>query len=433
MNFFDLPRPFIYSCLFLIGSCIGSFLNVCIHRFPGKVRLRDQLRSLNSHRSGCPRCAASIRWRDNIPILGWLMLLGRCRSCRKPISPRYIFVEALTAVLFVVVYWYEMPTTFWSGIETSGLYDSRGPQQIREFWDQATWLHARYALHIFMICGLIVATFIDFELKIIPDGSTVPIMVAAFLTSIIVGQVHIVPLWFQDASVVRVVREVAADWMIPFLFEWDPEPFTQQWPRLHAFLVSLAGFVVGGGVVWIVRIIGQWILKQEAMGFGDVILMAMVGSVIGWQPVLVVFFTAPMFAVFGAAVAWLTQRERRIPYGPWLSLAALLLLVTWRQVWPVARTVFDMGPFLIWMGFFMVASLVVSLQLIQIVKRLLGIPLYPPDDEHEVPWTSADHLSYYNSERTDEQIGQWQRPVWPGCRTGRGLGQSHQWRTGGRN
>ncbi len=90
------------------------------------------------------------------------------------------------------------------------------------------------------------------------------------------------------------------------------------------------------------------------------------------------------------------------------------------------------GPFLIWMAFFMVASLVVSLQFIQIVKRLLGIPLYPPDEVEEAPWTSADHLSYYNSERPDEQTGQWPQPQWNGCRSGRGLSHYQQWRFGSR-
>ena len=70
MIWFDLPRFFVLPFLFVLGCSIGSFLNVCIHRFPSKIRLWDQLRALNSHRSGCPRCSASIQWRDNIPLLG---------------------------------------------------------------------------------------------------------------------------------------------------------------------------------------------------------------------------------------------------------------------------------------------------------------------------------------------------------------------------
>ena len=116
---YDLPRSFVLSFLFVLGCCIGSFLNVCIHRFPSKASLWDQLKALNSHGSGCPRCAASIKWRDNIPLLGWLMLRGRCRNCHQSISKRYPLVELLTGILFVFVYQAEMPTNFWNAISTT--------------------------------------------------------------------------------------------------------------------------------------------------------------------------------------------------------------------------------------------------------------------------------------------------------------------------
>lgn len=433
MSVFDLPRPFTLTCLFILGCCFGSFLNVCIHRFPSRHRLWDQLKSLNSHRSGCPRCAASILWRDNIPLLGWLMLRGRCRNCRKPISFRYPFVELLTGVLFVVVYWFEMPTLSLWAVDTSGLYDSGGPQTIRSVADSPLWLHVRYALHMAMICGLLVATFIDLELRIIPDGCTVPVMLLAVVTAGAIGQVHIVPLWFQDASVVNVVRPSVPEWMQPLVFYWDCVPFAAQFPRLHGVLVSVAGFVVGGGVVWIVRIVGSHVLRQEAMGFGDVVLMAMVGSVLGWQAALAAFFFAPLLAVFAAIISWLTGRGNAIPYGPWLSLASVLLLLTWPHSWPVAKRIFDMGPLMVPIGVFMVSCLFVSLQLVQLIKRLLGIPLYGDPGLTEVPWSSADHLMYYNGERPDEQTGQWPRTEWPGSRAGRGQSATHRWRTGFRD
>lgn len=430
MSVFDLPRPFMMTCLFVLGCCFGSFLNVCIHRFPSRNRLRDQLHALNSHRSGCPRCAASIQWRDNIPLLGWLMLRGRCRNCRKPISVRYPLVELLTGVLFVAVYWSEMPTLSLWAIESSGLYDVGGPQTIRTMFDPPLWLHARYALHMAMICGLIAATFIDFEFRIIPDGCTVPVMIAAVCTAGAIGQVHIVPLWFQDASVVNVFRPAMPGWLQPLIFYWDCVPFAAEYPRVHALLVSLVGLIVGGGVVWVVRIIGSHVLRQEAMGFGDVVLMAMVGSVLGWQPALAAFFLAPLLAVSAAVVSWLTGRGNVIPYGPWLSLASVLLLLTWPHSWPLARRVFDMGPLMVPIAVFLAASLFVSLQLVQIIKRLLGIPLYADQPSAEPEWTSADHLTFYNGERPDEQTGLWRRPEWPGSRAGRGLSGSHHWRHG---
>jgi leader peptidase (prepilin peptidase) / N-methyltransferase len=434
VNYFDLPRLFVLPFLFIFGLCIGSFLNVCIHRFPSKLRLLDQLKSLTSHGSGCPRCAASIKWHDNIPLLGWILLRGKCRNCRRSISVRYPLIELLTAVLFVVVYQIEMPPqNFWGPVTGAGLFDTDGPQNITTMASFPVWLHVRYLLHILMICCLIVATFIDFELRIIPDGCTVPMMLFSILFSTASGQAFIVPLWFQDASVAKTLRSISPDWLRPALFSWDCMPFVAEHPHIHGFLVSIAGLLVGGGIVWMVRIAGFWVLKQEAMGFGDVVLMAMIGSVIGWQPVIAVFFLAPVLAIFAAILAWITKRDREIPYGPWLSLATLLLILFWPIVWPLADRIFDMGPFVPLMGLSMFVSLLVSLQAIQLVKRLFGISSKTAAGLGDEGWSSADHLSYYNSERPDEQTGLWDRSVWPGGRSGRGLGNYYQWRHGRRD
>lgn len=433
MNYFDLPRSFVLPFLFILGCSIGSFLNVCIYRFPSKLRLRDQLRSLTSHGSGCPRCAASIKWRDNLPLFGWLMLLGKCRNCHRPISPRYPLIELLTGILFITVYQIEMPPNFWGSADAAGLLSPDGPQNISQLWSTAAWLHLRYLLHITMICGLIVATFIDFELRIIPDGSTVPVMIFSLLLSTVCGQTFLVPLWFQDSSVVTTLQHLSPDWLRPLIFSWDALSFAVRHPHVHGFLVSITGLIVGGGIVWLVRIAGFWVLKQEAMGFGDVVLMAMIGSVIGWQPVTVVFFLAPVLAIFAALLAWILHRDREIPYGPWLSIATVMLILGWPFIWPLARRIFDMGPFVPFMGLFMFVSLVACLQLVQTGKRLLGFATGTDHPENDGGWSSADHLSYYNSERPDVETGQWNRPQWPGGRAGQGTAYYQQWRTGRRD
>lgn len=430
MMLVDLPRLFILPFLFLVGCCIGSFLNVCIHRFPSKDRLWAQLKALNSHSSGCPKCSAAILWRDNIPLFGWLMLRGRCRSCGQKISARYPLVELLTGVLFVLVYQLEMPLEFWAPVDDFGIYSADGPQNIKSLFDDPTWLHLRYALHMGMICCLIVATFIDLELKIIPDGCTVPMMVVAVIAHTALGQLFLVPLWFEDQSVVNILRSVAPDWLRGMVFSWDALAFAVNHPHWHGFLVSIAGMAGGAFVVWIVRVTGTFVLKQEAMGQGDVILMAMVGSVIGWQPVVAAFFLAPILAIFAAAYAWVRDRGRELPYGPWLSLATVLLLMFWTALWPLAERIYDMGPFLPVMAVFMVVSLLASLYLVQIGKRLLGLSVGPEPPPDDGGWTSADHLFYYNSERPDQQVGQWPTSNWPGVRSGQGLSHSHQWRHG---
>ncbi len=430
MILLDLPLPFVLTFLFIIGSCIGSFLNVCIYRFPIRRRLWDQLRALNSHGSGCPRCSSAIRWYDNIPIFGWLRLGGRCRFCRLPISPRYPLVELLTAVLFVVLYLVEIPQHAHGSPLAWGLYSDDGPQNLTNLHSLELWLHVRYLLHAALICALIVASMIDLELWIIPDGSTVPLMLTSIVLSGAFGQNWIVPLWFQDLSVIQTLQTLLPESVAPLLFYWDCLPFAQQWPHLHGLLVSLTGLVVGGGVVWLVRIIGAAVFKREAMGFGDVVLMAMVGSVIGWQASLIVFlFLAPLMASVVAFSSLLLGRGTEIPYGQWLSLATLVLLLGWRLIWPAAEQFFDQGPVLLLLGLIMFGLLVVVLQMIQLLKRLLGIQ----GPAQEGVFVDDGIPILYPAERSDPCAGLWQRSNWSGIRSGQGLQQQHMWKCNGRD
>ncbi len=425
MTVFDLPRFFVLPFLFILGSCIGSFLNVCIHRFPHKLRLRDQLRALASHSSGCPRCSSAILWRDNIPILGWLLLAGRCRSCRRPISFRYPLVELLTGCLFVLVYQAEMPPHFWSSATETGLFSTDGPQNLTQHLSMPVWLHVRYALHMAMVCGLIAASFIDLELWIIPDGTTVPMMVVAIATHTICGQAWLVPVWFEDASVSALLRHIAPATLEPFLESWNCLPFAIAHPHWHGFLVSITGFVVGGGIVWAVRILGELVLKREAMGFGDVVLMAMVGSVLGWQPAVLIFFLAPVPAIVVGILSVILRRRDEIPYGPWLSLATLLLLLTWPHVWPLAERFFDMGKVLLLMAFPSALFLAASLKISQLTRRFFGgapLPVLPEAIDDGIP-------VIYPADRSDPLAGNWPRDLWPGVRSGQGLSASHCWRS----
>src|SRR5262249_41725875 len=139
--------------------------------------------------------------------------------------------------------------------------------------------------------------------------------------------------------------------------------------------------------------VGRWILRQEAMGFGDVTLMAMVGTFAGWQASLLIFLFAPMVALIAIAGQWVFRRVYVIPYGPYLSAATLLVLWCWQPLWNHLQHVFGLGP---WLGLYLIIMtvlLVLSLLAVQGVKWLLGIPLYPTDVIEE--WTSADQLTFF--------------------------------------
>src|SRR6185436_5201682 len=104
----------------------------------------------------------------------------------------------------------------------------------------------------------------------------------------------------------------------------------EQWRGLFSALVGLA---VGGGIVWLIRLIGGAVVKREAIGFGDVTLMAMIGAFVGWQPVLIVFFMAPFVGAIVGLLQWIMIGENVIPFGPFLCLGALTTVVFWAAVW----------------------------------------------------------------------------------------------------
>lgn len=112
-----------------------------------------------------------------------------------------------------------------------------------------------------------------------------------------------------------------------------------------ALFSSLIGMLCGGGIVWAVRILGHQILQREAMGFGDVLLMGMIGAFVGWQPCLVIFFLAPLLALAAGVVQWMLVRDDAIPYGPFLCLAALAVIVFWARVWERLYPLLAMGWF----------------------------------------------------------------------------------------
>jgi leader peptidase (prepilin peptidase)/N-methyltransferase len=294
--------------MFLLGTIVGSFLNVCILRLPW-------CKSVFWPGSHCPSCEKPIAWHDNIPIVSWVLLGGKCRNCRTGISPRYAVVELLTGVLFALLYWME--------VEPHNQYVLGGPSPT------AANLHWRYAYHLVLLSAMIVATFIDLDYQVIPDSVTVPGMIVGLTLGFAIGQVHLIPAWIVP------VPFTPAQLYIP--------PWFGSHLHWHGLIASGLGFVVGGGIVWLVRIIGGAVLGKEAMGFGDVTLMAMIGSFIGWQPALMVFFIAPFVGMVVAIVQWLSRGDNLIPYGPYLSLATVWMLLAWKPIWQWISPVFSEG------------------------------------------------------------------------------------------
>jgi leader peptidase (prepilin peptidase)/N-methyltransferase len=315
------------------------------------------------------------------------------------------------------------------------VYADVGPQTVPGLGTLAplTFLHLRYFYHLVLIESLLVASFIDFDRREIPDASTLPAMIVGVLGGLILARVHIVPLWSQNpAQVYTLTRLLWPDWNVQ---QWPAVPaWFSEWPHLHGLLVSLAGLAVGGGVTWGVRLIGYWVLRKEAMGFGDVVLMAVIGSFLGWQPALMAFVLAPAFALLALPIQLFFHPGRYIPYGPYLSLGAIAVLAAFRHLWTGfsgwsgAGSVFELGPVFGVLLVFMAALFLLTLMFVQGVKRVLGFG--EPEDEVLVVWTAADQSHYLAGERLDGEQGQWRRRQWPGNASGRGMLHYDYWRRG---
>jgi leader peptidase (prepilin peptidase)/N-methyltransferase len=276
--------------MFAIGAVVGSFLNVCIYRIPWQ-------KSVIWPASRCPRCLHAIAPQDNIPVISWLVLRGECRECGAGIAVRYPLIEFLVGLLFAGVY------------VTDVVYGSKIP------WGALpASIPLRLFYHASLVALLVAATFIDYDLTLIPDQITVPGMVVG------IGLGALFP-----------------DIRLP------PAAATTHWDGLT---VGLLGWLVGGGLTWSVRVIGSLVFRREAMGFGDVTLMAMIGAYLGWQAAVLTFFIGPFFGLAHAlakAIMYLGKRltgkkttvaDREMPFGPYLSMAALALLLSWPWFWP---------------------------------------------------------------------------------------------------
>ena len=290
---------------FLLGTVVGSFLNVCIYRIPWE-------KSVIWPESRCPKCLAAIAPRDNVPILGWLALGGACRNCRQRISARYPLIELLVGLLFLAVYLVDVATASRAMIGPAPAVPA-----------------LRAAYHMALLAFLVAATFIDYDLWIIPDEVTLPGMAIGLLMAALV-------------PAIRPELPPTATW-------WD------------GLRIGLIGWAVGGGIVWSVRILGGLAFRKEAMGFGDVTLMAMIGAFLGWQAAILTLFLGAMLGLVHAlgklailAGKWLAGRkisgaDRELPFGPYLSMAAVLLMLGWPWLWPGwARNFFETLAVVFW-------------------------------------------------------------------------------------
>ena len=425
----DIPQPIVLFWLFILGSVVGSFLNVCIYRIPQHERLWDQLSGLNHPPSTCPFCKKRILTIDNVPIFGWLWLHGRCRFCRHSIPIRYALIEFFNGLLWVVLYVVIVPAGFNAKVEASSLFSTLGALgQPGLAHAKMVWLvNVEFLYFLILAEALLVATFIDFDLMIIPDGVTVPGTILGVVGACALGAPTLWPAWFFAQRELNGLQPVFPEFLSWMFTLPEQIPWLTAHPHWHGLISSLLGLVVGGGTVWLVRILGHWAFGREAMGFGDVTLMAMIGSFLGWQPSLVVFFMlAPLAALAATAITFSLRSNREIPFGPYLSVGALLIVLFWSRYFSALETFFSRGPFLMMIFSLMAMVFFPLLVLMRFIKHRLGFG--EESDEEEGEWTSGDQLTFYANKHEREGRTPLQPTNWPGISAGQGNSYTNRWR-----
>ncbi|MCA9273814.1 MAG: prepilin peptidase [Phycisphaerales bacterium] len=396
--------------IFMVGACVGSLVNVLVYRLPKGLPVIVPS-------SRCPKCDTKLTFKENIPILGWLILRGKCKFCKQPISPEYPIVETFVAVLFAAFYilWYvAIPNQTWLGVEWGYIKPEWARNGVAETWPAFTVL-------IILLGSLVAMTIVDLKTYTIPLVLTwVPVGVAILFhpinaftarhgelryTSGTLGDwIIAIPnpgdWWWVGAAFGAVIGLIVANVIMSLGLigrsfsdyeEWEKQALAEleaqkaesgegepspeantpgmwvQYPHARremvrelAFLAPVAaigwggalvaqhfagatdiplwlriltgvlmGYLVGGAVIWGVRIFGSLAFGKEAMGLGDVHVLAAVGACLGWPDAVLTFFAAVLVGLLMAIIGGVFRLKvaRMMAFGPALAMGAVVVLI----------------------------------------------------------------------------------------------------------
>jgi prepilin signal peptidase PulO-like enzyme (type II secretory pathway) len=390
-----IPLPVRLAALVVLGAAVGSLVNWAAYNLAWH---RRPISPWSPPPPGVPPRRPS----DRLPIFGWFGLARESRQHGVGFWVRPLLVELCAALGLPLLYLW---VTQWGTLWNVPLAVPPAAEFLTDNLPLAA--HARFASHAVLIALMLAASLVDLDEKIIPDSITVPGALVALAVAaaypwsllpahyfLIAGQPHVefltlaspqawpesldglpattglatalvawtvwcgglldrrwntrhgfgtaVRVFFHRLRVAVSTYRIASLWIAGALviaaFAWRAD-------RAHwaALVTSLAGLAIGGGIIWAVRTIGSAALGKEAMGFGDVTLMSMIGAFLGWQACLMIFFVAPFFGLAFAVGNWILHREHEIPYGPFLCLGALAVLLAWPDFWDYSVGIFELG------------------------------------------------------------------------------------------
>ncbi|MGA2035611.1 MAG: A24 family peptidase, partial [Thermoguttaceae bacterium] len=333
---------------------------------------------------------------DRLPIVGGLGVRREAALYGAGFWVRPMLVELLAGVGLAALYWWE--------VGRHGLLPALTPPA--DLAAHVVDMHCQFAAHALCMSLMLAAALIDFDEKTIPDAITIPGTLAGLLLAALMpvallpdafvdpaGGLFCQPLWLTAPNVwpaqLNGFPKAGPLWLgLACYLLWCLALLPRPWYARHGYrralrilaahvvraratygilamalggmaavvaawywggshwaatLTALVGMAAGGGLIWAVRIVGSATLRREAMGFGDVTLLAMIGAFLGWQPCLIVFFLAPFAGLVLGVIHMMSGRGREIPYGPFLCLAAAATIVAWDPIWTSVAGVFSLG------------------------------------------------------------------------------------------
>ena len=413
--FVNLPLEVRYAVLAVVGLCAGAFANYLIYSwayFPRHISPWAP-----PHQDAPQRLAL-----DRIPVLGWLGLKRERELHGRWFWIRPILVELGVALMLPALYWFET--------QSGGLLPTadRVPVLIAGF---SSWGHSLFAVHAVLLLLMVAATFIDFDEQTIPDIITLPGTLFFLFVSTLpcLTWLPATVYWGDQFGTVETTFNVPwpfeAKWaegtgLFTALTIWTTWCFAlterhvvlrhgvyralgylchgirrnsnTKWlfgmwiigvvatmtlwffggDAWRGLLTSLVGLAVGGGAVWAVRIVASYAMGQEAMGFGDVTLMAMIGAMVGWQCAFAAFFLAPIVAILVVLVQFAITRQPAVPFGPYLCAGTAIAVLGWDVVWNQTLSQYVlMGDVLLWVLGSALLAMGVMLAVWRQIKRLL--------------------------------------------------------------
>lgn len=313
--------------VFVVGASVGSFLNVAIARLPLE-------KSLLWPNSRCGSCLQSIRWYDNLPVLSYLWLRGRCRTCGQSYSIVYLLVELGTALGFAGLFCLEV-------VENVHGWPGHAPFAVRVGFPATSWLG--FGWHAVLFSFLVAASVCDLKSREIPLQLT--------LTGTLIGLTGsaLMPWPWPNVGSIPLLPTPIPQGIFAWPFWWPlPEWCAPGDNTQTGLMTGFVGALVGTFLLRTIGFLFSTGLGKEALGLGDADLMMMAGSFLGWQIVVVAFFLSVVPALLFGIIQWVVRNDNSLPFGPSLSLSVMVTCLAWRPIGEAVRLYFFWGEMLFW-------------------------------------------------------------------------------------